>query len=198
MNTVELIQYSLGFAFEVLEYVVSDLTQEQADWLPPGNAIPIGALYWHTVGYADQLVHEWGMAPFRHVTFEEWLEARRVKHDLGMGQAPLRHSAGWQEKVVIALTPENPEDPYWDVRNVREGLRVDLPVLHDYARATAQTLQSWVASLTPEDLERTIPTPIGDYNLGRYLEFFVIWHISVHCGEISALKGCQGLKGYPW
>ena len=42
------------------------------------------------------------------------------------------------------------------------------------------------------------PAPIGDYNLGRFLEFFVIWHINVHCGEISALKGCQGLEGYPW
>jgi hypothetical protein len=75
---------------------------------------------------------------------------------------------------------------------------VDLPALHDYARATAQTLESWVASLAPEDLERSIPTPIGDYNLGPFLEFFIIWHINVHCGEISALKGCQGLKGYPW
>ncbi len=198
MNTVELIHFSLGLAFEHLEHLVKDLTQEQADWLPPGNANPIGALYWHIVGYVDQVVHEWCMAPFRHITVEEWFEAKRAKHELGMGQAPLRHSAGWQEKVVIALPPENPEDPYWDVRAVREGLRVDPPELHDYARATAQTLQDWVASLTLEDLERTIPTPIGDYDLGPFLEFFIIWHINTHVGEISALKGCQGLKGYPW
>ncbi len=198
MNTVGLIHHSLGFAFELLEQLVSDLTQEQADWLPPGNANPIGSLYWHTVGYSDQLVHEWCMAPFRHITIEEWFEAKRAKHELGMGQAPLRHSAGWQEKVVIALPPENPEDPYWDVRAVREGLRVDLPALHDYARATAQTLQDWVASLTLEDLERTIPTPIDDHSLGQFLEVFVIGHINSHSGEISALKGCQGLKGYPW
>jgi hypothetical protein len=198
MNTVELIHHSLVFAFELLEHLVSDLTQEQADWLPPGNANPIGALYWHIIGYVDQVVHEWCMEPFVDLTIEEWPEAKRAKRELGMGQAPLRHSAGWQEKVVIALPPENPEDPYWDVRAVREGLRVDLPALHDYARATAQTLQSWVASLAPEDLERTIPTPIGDHNLGQFLEIFVICHINNHSGEISALKGCQGLKGYPW
>jgi hypothetical protein len=198
MNTVELIHFSLGTAFEQWELLVKDLTQEQADWLPPGNANPVGSLYWHIVAYVDQVVHEWCMAPFGHTTIEEWFEAKRAKHELGMGQAPLRHAAGWQEKVVITLPPENPEDPYWDARNVREGLRVDLPALHDYARATAQTLLSWVASLTPEDLERTIPTPIGDYTLGPFLEFFVIWHINVHCGEIAALKGCQGLKGYPW
>ena len=198
MNTVGLIHHSLGFAFELLEQLVSDLTQEQVDWLPPGNANPIGSLYWHIVAYSDQVLHEWCMAPFRQVTYEEWFEAKRAKHELGMGQAPLRHSAGWQEKVVIALPPENPEDPYWDVRAMREGLRVDLPALHDYARATAQTLQSWVASLTLEDLERMIPTPIGDHSLGQFLEIFIIGHINTHCGEISALKGCQGLKGYPW
>ena len=53
MNNVELIHFSLGFAFEVLEGLVSDLTQEQADWMPPGNAIPIGALYWHTISTFD-------------------------------------------------------------------------------------------------------------------------------------------------
>jgi hypothetical protein len=199
MNTVGLIHYSLGFAFDVLGQVVSDLTQEQADWLPPGNANPIGALYWHLVGYSDQLVHEWCMAPFRVITQEEWVEARLGKQELDMGQTPLRHRDGWQDKAVIALPPENPKDPYWDLRAAREGLQVDLPALHGYARATAQALKDWVASLTPEDLEgTTIPTPIGDYDLGRFLDSFITWHINAHCGEISALKGCQGLQGYPW
>ncbi len=138
MNNVELIHFSLGFAFEILEGLVSDLTQEQADWMPPGTAIPIGSLYWHIIKYVDYIVHDWGM-----------------------DQPSLRQRAGWQEKVVIALPPENHEDPYWEVRAVREGLRVDLPALHDYARATGQTLLGWVASLTPEDLERKLPTPIG-------------------------------------
>jgi hypothetical protein len=198
MNTVGLLHHSLGFAFELLEQLVSDLTQDQAEWQPPGKANPISALYWHIVAYVDQYGHEWCMAPFMPITFEEWFEARCAKQELGMGQAPLRHSAGWQEKVVIALPPENPEDPYWDVRNMREGLRVNLPALHDYARATAQTLLNWVVSLTPEDLQRTIDTPIGELNLGQILELFIIQHISSHIGEISALKGCQGLKGYPW
>jgi hypothetical protein len=198
MNTVELTQYALDNAFDLLEQVVSDLTQEQADWQPPGKANPIGALYWHIVAYVDQLVHEWCMAPFRHISFKDWLEAKSAKRELGMGQVPLRHSAGWQERVVIASPPENPEDPYWEVRTVREGLRVDLPALHEYARATSKVLKDWVASLTPEDLERVIDTPLGEFNLGQWLVLFIIWHINTHCGEIAALKGCQGLKGYPW
>jgi hypothetical protein len=198
MNSVELIHFSLGLALEHLEHLVKDLTQEQADWLPPGKANSIGSLYWHIIGYCDQVVHEWCMEPLVDVTIEEWFGAKLAKRDLEMGQTPLRLSAGWQEKVVLAFPPENPEDPYWDVRAVREGVRVDLPALHEYARATAQTLLDWVASLTPEDLERSIPTPVGDYKQGPFLEFFIVWHINVHCGEISALKGCQGLQGYPW
>ncbi|UCC75416.1 MAG: DinB family protein, partial [Anaerolineales bacterium] len=162
MNTVQLVHFSLSLAFEYLEQAVSDVTQEQANWLPPGKANSIGALYWHTIAYCDQLVHDWCMPPFRDITIEEWAEAKSAKRDLGMGQAPLRESAGWQERVVIACPPENPEDPYWDLRAAREGLRVDLPALHDYAHATAQTLLDWAASLTPEDLERVIPTPWGD------------------------------------
>jgi hypothetical protein len=198
MNRVELLQFSLGSAFAVLEQVVSDLTQEQADWLPPGTAVPIGALYWHTVAHCDQVVHEYCMPPFRTITQQEWRKARLAKQDLGMGQTPLRHSAGWQEKVVLALPPENPEDPFWDVRSFREGLQVDLAAMHGYARATAEVVQGAVAALTPEDLERTISTPIGDYAMDRFLSLFVIWHINAHCGEIAALKGCQGLQGYPW
>ena len=175
MNNVELIHFSLGFAFEVLEGLVSDLTQEQADWMPPGKAIPIGSLYWHIIKYVDYIVHDWGM-----------------------DQPSLRQSAGWQEKVLIASPPPDPEDPMMDLRAIRDGVSVDLPVLHDYARATTQVLMDWAASLTPEDLERKLPTPIGEFNLGQVLESFIIAHINNHSGEISALKGCQGLGGYPW
>jgi hypothetical protein len=175
MNTVGLVQYSLGFAFDILKQLVDDLTQEQADWMPPGNVNPISALYWHTVSYVDEIVHDWGM-----------------------GQAPLKQSAGWREKVVTACPPPAEGDPMGDLRAVRAGLSVDLPALHDYAQATSQALLGWVASLTPEDLDRTMETPIGELNLGQMLEAFIIWHINVHCGEISALRGMQGLKGYPW
>jgi hypothetical protein len=198
MNTAELVHFSLSLAFEYLEQAVSDVTQEQADWLPPGKANSIGALYWHTVAYVDQLVHDWCMPPFQDVTVEEVMDAKRAKRELGMGQVALRYRDGWQEKVVRTLPPENPEDPYWDARAARQGLQVDLPALHDYARATAKTVLDWAATLTPEDLERLIPTPWGDYNQGKWLEFFIVWHINVHCGEISAVKGYQGLQGYPW
>ena len=167
MNTVELLQYSLGNAFGILEQVTADLTQEQADWMPPGIANPIGSLYWHTISSTDMIVHGWGL-----------------------GQPSLFETAGWQEKVVINAQ----EDPPPEMRDTR----VDLAALREYTSVVTGVVHGWLGSLTPEDLERKVDTPIGELGLAQMVETFIIWHINAHCGEISALKGCQGFRGYPF
>ncbi|MBU0494540.1 MAG: DinB family protein [Chloroflexi bacterium] len=173
MNTVELVRYSLDSAFSILGQVTDDLTPELADWQPPGCANPIGATYWHTISGTDQVVFGWGL-----------------------GQAPLYQVDGWREKVLTVAVPE-PEHG-GDHAAYMRAIRVDLPALHEYARAVAQACQDWLGTLAPADLEREMDTPIGKLNLAQLLETFVIWHINVHCGEIAALKGCEGAKGYPF
>jgi hypothetical protein len=174
MNTVELLQFSLGNAFGILAEVADGLTQEQADWQPPGIANPIGAMYWHTISGADDVAYRWVL-----------------------GQEPLRVREGWDDRVLTVSMPE-PAQEGGDYLAYMRGIRVDLPALHDYAKAVAEALQGWLGSLTPEDLERTIATPIGEHTLAQILDLFVVWHINAHCGEISALKGCQGARGYPF
>jgi hypothetical protein len=173
MNTIELTQYALGNAFSILGQVTADLTQEQADWTPPGIANPIGATYWHTISSTDEIVCQW------------------IK-----GEEPLHQKDGWQEKVLTVSVPQpgHGEDylPYM------QAIRVDMAALHAYAKAVADAIQAWLASLAPEDLERELETPIGKLSVDQMLETFVIWHINAHCGEISALKGCLGVKGYPF
>jgi len=171
MNTIEMLGYSLSSAFGILGQVTADLTQQQADWIPPGIANPIGALYWHTISGADQIVHEWGQ-----------------------GEEPLGQRDGWHQRVLLTGAPSGGQESLEEM----QAMRVDLPVLHEYARTVAEAAQNWLASLQPEDLEREVQTPIGNLNLAQLLDTFVIWHINAHCGEISALKGCQGAKGYPF
>jgi hypothetical protein len=171
MNAVELVQYSLASAFDILGQVTADLTQEQADWTPPGIANPIGALYWHTVSSVDEIVHGWCI-----------------------GQTSLSQGAGWREKVLYASAPGAGEETVEQMR----AICVDLAVLHEYTQAVAKATQDWLATLAPEDLGRRMDTPIGELNLAQLLAIFVIWHINAHCGEISALKGCQGARGYPF
>lgn len=171
MNAVELLQHSLGNAFGMLGQVVADLTQEQADWAPPGIANPIGATYWHTVSSADGIVHRWIQ-----------------------GEEPLYLKDGWQEKVLTASAPE--PEPGGDYLVYMRAIRVDLAALHAYAGAVAEAIQCWLASFKPEDLDRELETPVGKLSVGKMLETFVTWHTDVHCGEIAALKGCLGAKGY--
>jgi hypothetical protein len=171
MNAIELLTYSLGNAFGILGQVTADLTQEQADWAPPGIANPIGATCWHTVSGTDLIVHKWCA-----------------------GQAPLFESAGWREKVLLASGPEGEGE----TREHMLSIQVDLPELHAYSQAVAEAVQAWLSTLSPEDLDRPVENPMGEMNLGQVLEMFVIWHINAHCGEIAALKGCLGAKGYPF
>lgn len=198
MNTVELLHFSMKNSFDVFDRVVSDLTQEQADWKPPGRLSPISGHYWHIIAYVDQVLHETCMPPITGMTFDEWFRKRLTKQAQITGEVPVRHSKGWHERVVLSLPPKNPEDPYWDIRVMPEGLQIDLDALRAYSHEVVETILEWITSLTEEDLEQKIITPIGDYSLGNFLVFFIIWHINVHCGEISAIKGLQGLQGYPW
>jgi hypothetical protein len=174
MNTVELTQYALGNAFGILDQVTGDLTQDLADLPAPGIANPIGATYWHAVSGADEVAHRWVQ-----------------------GQAPLFEQDGWREKVLTVPAPE-PTVGSGDYLTYMRTIRVDLPALHAYSQAVAGALQAWLALLTPDDLDRTLNTPIGESSMVQVLEVFVIWHINAHCGEIAALKGCQGVKGYPF
>jgi hypothetical protein len=173
VNSLEILDYSVENTFGILRGVTSDLTQEQADWQPPGCANPIGATYWHAVSGCDELVHRWGQ-----------------------GLAPLSERDEWRDRV-LTVAPSEPEhggDWYaWMC-----AARVDLPTLHEYAEAVARATGDWLASLQPEDLTRIIQTPIGELNLAQLLATFVIWHVDAHCGEIAALKGCQGAQGYPF
>jgi hypothetical protein len=171
VNTVELLSFALKNSMDILAGVTSDLTQEQADWQPPGTALSIGTLYWHLVSGADYVVHGWGL-----------------------GQQPLSQSGSWEEKVVRSSEPAGEGDHAGTVRAVC----IDLPAMHDYARAVSEAAQDWLGSLTGQDLARIVETPIGELNLGQMLETFVVWHVSAHTGEISALKGCQGVRGYPF
>ena len=158
MDTVELLQFSLGAAFDILGQVTAGLTQEQADWRPPGMANSITSVYSHILTYVDYYVRTYFVA-------------------------------GQPQPQTVESRP----DELW-LRDVQ----ADLSELHTYADQVRSKAQEWLSSLTPEDLEPRVLTTAGEVNVGQAVALFLIWHINAHCGEISAIKGCQGLKGYPW
>ena len=81
---------------------------------------------------------------------------------------------------------------------VMRDVQVDLLKLHSLAKNIITLTDDWLSSLTPADLDNKLESSVGSINVGQMVEVYIIWHINVHCGEISALKGCQDAKGYPW
>ena len=171
MNSLELITYAWQNAFGIFEQTTSDLTQEQANWTPPGVAHSIGTLYWHVISGTDFLVHGWCM-----------------------GKPPLATTENWRDRVVLG--PPGEDEAAHEAR--MQEVSIDLEAMHAYSKEVDAAVSNWLETLSPGDLEREIETPIGQLNMAQVLEVFAVWHLSAHGGEISALKGCQGARGYPF
>src|SRR3972149_577969 len=57
MNTVSVLKEQLEGAHAVLEQTMADVSEEQANWAPPGIANPLGATYAHAVSAEDAMVN---------------------------------------------------------------------------------------------------------------------------------------------
>ncbi|MBI2935990.1 MAG: DinB family protein [Chloroflexi bacterium] len=73
--------------------------------------------------------------------------------------------------------------------------QLDLPKFREYTEEVAASTATLLTSLTPEDLNRTVTTRRGERTLASLLTATAN-HLCAHAGEISALKGCQGGRGY--
>jgi hypothetical protein len=57
MDAIDLLRFQVGQAQAWLEMTVSDITEEEANWQPPGIANSIGATYAHLIITADEDVN---------------------------------------------------------------------------------------------------------------------------------------------
>lgn len=167
MNAIQVLSYSLAFSQQTLAEVMADVGEREAFWLPPGVANPIGALYLHTVYDVDAVVHRMFQDKPPLWDRERWSERLGVEVDLDL-------SAEWARRV-----------------------RYDLAVAREYASAVFAAATAYVDGLSEADLDRFIESGMSaSTTLGQLLHSFVIWHVDAHTGEIAALKGALGLKGY--
>lgn len=73
----------------------------------------------------------------------------------------------------------------------------DLPACRAYASAVHTFTREFLEGLDPDSLEREIETPRGPRPLVARLSLALVIHKLTHVGEIAALLGCQGVKGFP-
>ncbi len=170
MDVQSVLRTALGLAHNVLEGTMADVTDAQALWTPGERGIPIGAQYFHILLTEDRFVQG---------TFQ--------------GTATLAESSWAGRTGGAELPPRLPDS--WDAWSRR--VHVDLSAAHQYAQAVYAATDAFLAGADQATLERLVgqqrPMPIADFAAGVMLQ-----HVANHCGEISAFKGVQGLKGYPF
>ena len=108
----------------------------------------------------------------------------------------------WAGKTGVSEPQPGPGDDYearfaaWSRR-----VRVDLPAFRAYSKAVYEATDGYLASLADSELARELDLSgmgMGKQAVGFFLAAALIGHAYCHCGEISAIKGVQGKKGYPF
>lgn len=179
-NIISLLRELLKNVFDLLEATMAEVTPEQAHWIPPGVALPIGATYAHVVLSQDGVIN--GM--FK-------------------GGAPL-FAAGWAGKTGVSELPpgSDPGKPgFPDWSGWSRKVKVDLPSMRKYAMAVYTASDEFLASLSPGDLDRPVDLTalgLGKSTMGYVINNGILGNGFTHCGEISCLKGVQGKRGYPF
>ncbi|HEY3489289.1 MAG TPA: DinB family protein [Candidatus Deferrimicrobiaceae bacterium] len=167
----------------LLEALMADVTPEVAHWRPAGLANPIGATYAHAITSIDGIIH--GLLQGREPLFASTFAGKT-----GMSEPPPRPDARPAGQEAFAL-----EAHAWASR-----VTIDLTLLGTYASAVRASAEEWLSTATPADFNKPVDLSflgLGMSTAGFVLHNAVLSHAASHAGEIAALKGLQGLKGYP-
>jgi hypothetical protein len=162
-------QYRL--AHQWLESTIDGMTGEQVNFCPEGTALPPGAQYCHHVQGLDGIFN--GM--------------------LG-GKAPLMTG-----EFAGRFGTSDPA-PSGDWAAWARSAEVDLDAARAYASAVYEATDAHLAGLSDSDLDGKVDLSMwgmGEQPLSYLLDVMLL-DTALHTGEISAIKGMQGLKGYPF
>ncbi|MSP78735.1 MAG: DinB family protein [Dehalococcoidia bacterium] len=147
--------------------ILGDMTQEQVDYHPEGLANPISQLVVHSLGYLDTVVNK-----------------------TAQGKTPIWDSGNWGTKIN-GIAPGRQ-----DLAKARAA-KVNLAALKEYTNQVLASVDAYLATAQPSDLDKQIPGAGGNMvPLANQLSSAIVTHFADHMGEISAIKGIKGGKGY--
>ncbi len=176
MTALQLLKDQLKSARENFEATVGDLTQDQLHQHPGGKALPVGAQYAHLICSEDVIMS--GM----------------LQGKPSLSETTFKDKTGLSE-------PMPPMDAQWSEANEKwaNNVQINLDQLRQYSQAVYSATDEYINGLKDEDLDREVD--LGDWGkqtVAQMLSGFIIAHTNSLTGEIAALKGLQGLKGYPF
>ena len=168
MESIEIVKGGLVDAHRNIGFALDELTEEVAHWQPPGTANTIASLLAHAVCLEDRIINQ----------------------VIGGGQT-LLESGGWSAKTGI---PSGDNAAIWG-----RDWRLNVAGFQDYVAAVCESADVCVTAMSAADLDREAAYgQQGSQTVGFLLRRMVVSHMIGHAGEMSAIKGVQGLKGLPF
>lgn len=170
MNSINVLKSAFDGAHMWYQGTVADLTEEQANIVPPGVAHPIGELMAHVLQCEDVMINQ-----------------------VILGKPPLWEQDGWKLKVGGDLMVDH-------ATAAARAYKCRLAAMSDYGQAVFSSTQAFLAGLKDSDLNRELElVSLGFANnmsAAVFLTQMLLGNTYAHTGEISALKGSLGSKGY--
>lgn len=166
MDVKTTLQQQMQALHGTLEAAIGDCSPEVLARKFPGSTInSIGAIYAHTIFGEDGLLN-----------------------GLVRGGTPVYFTGGWAEKVGLEM-PQGGLEPDWSPA-------LDLGLFRQYAAAVYASMDEYLASVTDAELDRVIdPGFAPAMPVRAFVANLLAWHVATHQGEVSALKGVQGMNG---
>lgn len=151
-----------------LDTGIKDLTDEQVNFLPPGQTVSIGFNAWHVVRTADNITNF-------------------VMQDR---KPPVWITKGYADRMGLPKVDQGTGMALEDAR----ALRFDNAILREYlADVKADTL-GFLKVVPMEKLDEVqMIKPLGEMPKSRVIRQVVMTHGFMHLGEINGIKGQLGL-----
>lgn len=171
MTRIELLRAELKNAHEAVEHTMQDVAPELFATQAPGTASSVGERYGHMATGEDNLVHL-----------------------VLQGKPPLM-STTWEGRTGIS------EPRFGTDREHARRVRTEIGQVKEYAAAVYAASDAYLGSLADADLDRAVD--MTAFGFGNVPVWFVVTRLivghayEVH-GEIAALKGVLGARGFPY
>jgi uncharacterized damage-inducible protein DinB len=169
MRVQDLLQAQFKQAHTVIEQVIDDCDDEALTKIVGGNIGSISAIY-------------------AHLVFDEdgWIAGVADRDRLW-------ESGGWPSKTGLDM-PGPMQTQEW----AQSGPRYDLAAFREYAQEVYAATDDYLSNVSDDALDAETQAGGGKAPVARWVGAVGLWHVMSHQGEISALKGVQGLKGLPF
>ena len=109
------------------------------------------------------------------------------------GRDTVWESGDWAAKTGLDM-PGPRQTQEW----AQSSLQYDFAAFREYAKAVYGATDDYLANVSDDGLDAEFETFAGKVPTGIFVGATGLWHTTSHSGEISALKGAQGLKGLPF